>query len=89
MEIMQFIVQRFDIKKLRTGCNVKKCRKAPSKELLILEFNGNKPARKIASLYLCEKHCTKEAKSLSEEFKKTGAGKHIGGRIYNINLVTH
>ena len=89
MEAMQFIVQRFDIKKLRTGCNARKCRKAPAKELLILEFNGNRPARKIASLYLCENHCTKEAKFLSEEFKKTGPGKHIGGRIYNINLVTH
>ena len=89
MDTMQFIVQRFDIKKLRTGCNARGCRKAPTKELLLLEFNGNRPARRIASLYLCEKHCKQEAKSIPQEFRKTGSGRHIGGRIYNINYITH
>lgn len=88
MEAMQFILQRFDIRKLRAGCNARGCKKTPTRELLLLEFDQKKPARKIASLYLCEKHCTREAKSIPKDFRKAG-GKHIGGRIYNINLVTH
>ena len=89
MEAMQFILQKFDIKKLRTGCNIKGCKKVPTKELLLLEFDRKRPARRIASLYLCEKHCKKEANSISKELNKTKAGKHIGGRIYNIPPITH
>lgn len=89
MDTIHFIARRFDINKLRTGCNVRGCKKTPTKELLLLEFNGNKPARKIASIYLCEKHCREESKSIPEQLKKNGEGKHIGGRIYNINYVTH
>ena len=83
MDIMQFVLQRFDIKKLRTGCNVKGCKEKPKKELLILEFEGRKPVRRIASIYMCAKHCKEEAKFIEKEFKKA-KGKHIGGRIYNI-----
>ena len=87
MEPMEFIVQNFDIKKLRKTCNIKSCRKTPTKELLLLEFDRKRPARRIASLYLCEKHCTKESKSLSEKLNQEG--NHIGGRIFPINQVTH
>lgn len=88
MDTMQFILEKFDIKRLRKTCNARRCKKAPTKELLLLEFNMSRPARRIASLYLCENHCKKEAESLPQNFK-AGTGKHIGGRIYNINLVTH
>lgn len=88
MDTMHFILQRFDIKKLRKTCNAKKCKKTPTKELLLLEFDRKKPAKRIVSLYLCEKHCTIEAESIPKEIK-TESGKYIGGRIYDINYVTH
>lgn len=88
MDTLQFIVQRFDITRLKTCCNVRKCKKPPTKELLLLEFDQNRPARRIASLYLCNRHCMQEAESISREFKKSG-GKHIGGRIYNMPPITH
>ncbi len=89
MDTLQFIIQRFDIKKLRAGCNFRGCRRAPTKELLLLEFDRRKPARRIASLYLCERHCSQEANSIPEECRKNGVERHIGGRIYSMPPVTH
>lgn len=88
MDTVHFILQRFEIRNMKRCCNFRGCRKTPTKELLLLEFDRRRPARRVASLYLCEKHCTREAKSISNELK-TEAGKYIGGRIFDINYITH
>jgi len=85
MDTLHFIAQRFDIQKLKSCCNEKGCKKVPTKELLLLEFNQRMPARKVASIYFCEKHCLEESKTIPEELKKSGGEKRVGGRIFSIN----
>ena len=41
MRELEFIAKKFDLGKFKKVCNVKKCNKFPSKELVIFEL-GNK-----------------------------------------------
>jgi hypothetical protein len=84
-------LEDYDIKRLKTRCNFKNCKKKPGKEILIYEFDRiTSKRRDLISLYLCSTHYKNAEKALPEKLEslKSG-GKIIKGKVFNIGMVTH
>jgi hypothetical protein len=55
-EKMKAILSSFDIRKLRSGCNVPGCSRKPDLEVVINQRSHRKGVKSLASLYVCKSH---------------------------------
>ena len=88
---MNIIMNNFEIKKFNRICNFKGCKKTPTKEALLFEFDTRTQSRRaIVSLYLCEDHYNVSMRFLLEELNKIcESGKTVRVEVFDTGCITY
>lgn len=73
-----YLLEEFEITKLSNECNFKDCKRPPSKEVIIKEFDVRRTStRDVVSLYFCKEHGEKDIDHIIDKFNKLSTGKII------------
>ncbi len=67
-EKMRIVLERFDIVRMKSRCNLKECNKEPTKEVTIYQVLINRRPKPLVSLYVCDEH-VENAEKLVKEFR--------------------
>ena len=87
MDRFLYLLGEFEITKLSNECNYKGCKRPPSKEILVKEFNVRRNStRDVISLYFCEEHSKTDINQIIEKFNRLSTGKIIITAIKGIGI---
>lgn len=70
MQIIDMILGRFDIRKLKSICNEMHCGYRPDKRVEIYQYDMKKGKKVFATLYVCNTHL-KDATALIHDIKES------------------
>jgi hypothetical protein len=91
MEMQEFLVDRFELRKMDRFCNTNGCMRKPMKQVLIEETDVvSSDRRELVSLFFCNDHYRSAlSESLNDMNSINGPDKVLSKRVFEIGYVTY
>ncbi len=82
-EITDAIVQGFEIRRLKSQCNLPACSRKPEKAIDMYEYTMKRGRRVFATLYMCSEHAS-VVRDMLRKIKETAPQMLVGSDVRDI-----